>query len=118
MTDEEKAEDYVKCDNCIYYDTNDTRCCFCSKHKHFELKDNLKVELLEKENADLKAQIEKMKKNCLDVMRVQGNNLTDDYMAGMYNGMVVVYNSCFLKGNELEKNYCSKNEYGKWELAE
>ena len=36
--------------------------------------------------AELKAQNEKMKENCLDVMRVQGSNLTDDYMAGMYNG--------------------------------
>lgn len=76
---------------------------------------------LEKENEQLKKEVErfkKMKKNCLDVMRVQGSNLTDDYMAGMYNGMVVVYNSCFLKDDEIEKSYCSKNEYNKWELAE
>lgn len=76
------------------------------------------IEVLTKENAELKAQNEKMKKNCLDVMRVQGINLTDDYMAGMYNGMVVIYNSCFLDTvNELEKSYCSKNENGKWESA-
>lgn len=66
----------------------------------------------------LNEQIEKMKKSCLDVMRVQGNNLTDDYMAGMYNGMVVIYNSCFLKSDEFEKDYCSKNEHNKWESAE
>lgn len=52
-------------------------------------------------------------------MNVQGINLSDNYMAGMYNGMVVIYNSCFLDtANELEKSYCSKNKNGKWELAE
>ena len=71
-----------------------------------------------KEIGTLKEQIEKMKKNCLEVMRVQESNLTDNYMAGMYNGMVTVYNSCFLTDNELEKSYCSKNEYNKWELPE
>lgn len=75
-------------------------------------------EMIEK-NKELKAQIEKIKKKCLDVMNVQENNLTDDYMAGMYNGMVVIYNSYFLDtANELEKSFCSKNKNGKWEKAE
>ena len=100
MTDEEKAKKYLEnwCRN------EDDYCPHLKK--------------LEKENAGLKAQIERMKENCLDVMRVQGSNLTDNYMAGMYNGMVVVYNSCFLKDNEIEKSYCSKNEYNKWECVE
>lgn len=70
---------------------------------------------LQKTCGTLTDRVEKMKKNCLDVMRVQEDSLTDDYMAGMYNGMVVVYNSCFLKDNELAKSCCSKNEYNKWE---
>lgn len=79
-------------------------------------KELLRVERIFTEKQE--KQIKKMKENCLDVMRIQGNNLTDDYMAGMYNGMVVVYNSCFLKGDELAKNYCAKNEHNKWEKAE
>lgn len=72
----------------------------------------------DKENAELKAQIEKMKQSCLGVMKVQANNLCNDYNAGIYNGMVIIYNSCFLdEKNELEKDFCSKNK-NKWELAE
>ena len=76
---------------------------------------------IEKHNkiVSLEAQIEKMKNNCLDLMRVQSFNLTDDYMAGMYNGMAVVYNSCFLDDFEKEgKGYCHKNNFSKWELVE
>lgn len=76
------------------------------------------LDIMNNRESELLEQIEKMKKNCLDVMRVQRNNLTDNYMAGMYNGMVVIYNSCFLKGDESEKEYCSKNEHNKWELSE
>ena len=35
---------------------------------------------------DVKAVIE-------DLLKIQKRNVGDDYMAGMYNGMVVVYNS-------------------------
>ena len=60
-----------------------------------------------------------MKNNCLDLMRVQSFNLAADYMAGMYNGMAVVYNSCFLDDFEKEgKGYCHKNNFDKWEVEE
>ena len=67
--------------------------------------------------AELEAQIERMKNNCLDLMRVQSFNLTDDYMAGMYNGMAVVYNSCFLDYSEKKgEGYSHKNNFNKWVL--
>ena len=126
MTDEEKAEEYIN------KNPRAKILCPFEEGRIRQVKEALLYGLaegrkenadycnhLETENAELKAQIERMKKSCLDVMNVQGNNLSDNYMAGMYNGMVVIYNSCFLDiAKELEKNYCSKNKNDKWELAE
>lgn len=65
-----------------------------------------------------------MKKNVKevieDLLKIQKRNVSDDYMAGMYNGMVVVYNSLKDLGlieAKRAKKLCFKNKSTKkWEF--
>lgn len=64
---------------------------------------------------ELEESIKRMKNNCIDLMKVQSTSISDDYMAGMYNGMAAIHNSFFVDDI---KRYCHKNSDGKWEIIE
>lgn len=61
-----------------------------------------------------------VKRVLVDLLEAQRQSLgNNDYMAGMYNGMVVVYNSLKDEGlidSVAAKEYCHKNKsINKWE---
>ena len=64
---------------------------------------------------ELEESIKRMKNNCIDLMKTQSSNISDDYMAGMYNGMATIHNSFFVDDI---KRYCHKNSDDKWEIIE
>ena len=52
---------------------------------------------------------EKMKQIMLDLLDVQAKNITSEYMRGLYNGLVVAYNSLFNENKECKKNDTRRN---------
>ena len=62
---------------------------------------------------------EKFIKSVEELMAIQSKSISnDDYMAGMYNGMVCVFNVLQDLLGKPQKEYCSYNkEEKKWELV-
>lgn len=59
-------------------------------------------------------------KDIEEMIRIQAQSVDgskDDYMAGMYNGMICVYNTLCGDVEALQKDYCSRSKKsGKWKV--